>query len=312
MSRYGSVTISGPAALVTRIVQSADADDLTALTNAAIAALPAGYVVVGITLAGAGDGATFTVTIEAGATADVVGGFTGMPSVACFMASEAEALLLARLQAGPTGGAFADTQVVGASKGTRFMGMVVKGTLASGGTTLVAGQDAIDQADDINPTTSLSPSGTPTFLPRNVAGDPLEVVFPAWASGDILQVRWQLGVQIGTAINALAVWPMVSLDGGSTWLNAYGLASRLDGQSFDALYPSVGPAEFMILGGGAVAVASSGTVRVRLGAVGANSNDGTGVDVSLGGLIVHGASSLVCERWPATSFVQPPVNGLTP
>jgi len=133
MSRYGSVAISGPTSLVTRIVQGAEPGDLQDRANAAIASLPAGYVVVGLTLAGAGDGATFTVTVEAGLAQDATGGFLSPPTVTCFLASEAEALLLARQPAGPqVGGVFADTQVAGASKGTRFMGMVVNGSVAGG------------------------------------------------------------------------------------------------------------------------------------------------------------------------------------
>jgi hypothetical protein len=132
MSRYGSVTISGPTSLITRVVQSADAADLQLLASAAIAALPAGYVVTNITLSGAGDGATFTVTIDAGLSADVTGGFVTPPTVECFLGSDASALARARVLASPLSGVFADTQVAGASKGTRFMGMVVKGVLASG------------------------------------------------------------------------------------------------------------------------------------------------------------------------------------
>jgi hypothetical protein len=133
MSRYGSINVTGPASLLTRIVQSAEPNDLASRVNAAIAALPGGYVVVGITLAGGGDGHTFTVTMEAGAAADVTGGFTAPPAVACFLASEAEAMQIARAAAGPTSGPFADTQVAGSSKGTRFMGLVVTGDVLGGG-----------------------------------------------------------------------------------------------------------------------------------------------------------------------------------
>ncbi len=137
MSRYGSVTITGPASRVASVVESADAADLQDRANAAIAALPGGYVVVNITLAGAGDGAAFTVTIEAGAAADVSGGFTAPPTVTCFTAADAESLELLRAEAGPSSGEFADTQMAGASKGQRFMALVVRGPIAAsgGGTT---------------------------------------------------------------------------------------------------------------------------------------------------------------------------------
>ena len=133
MSRYGSVTITSPASRLSRVVENAEAPVLEALTNAALSALPSGYVVVGLTLAGAGDGSTFTVTIEAGAAADVVGGFTSPPTVTCFQASDAETLELLRSEAGPSSGDFADTQVAGASQGRRFMTMVVRGALPGPG-----------------------------------------------------------------------------------------------------------------------------------------------------------------------------------
>lgn len=155
MSRYGSVTIASDASLITRVVQSAEPDDLSARANAAIAALPAGYVVVGLTLAGAGDGATFTVTVEAGLAQDVVGGFTDPPVVTCFLASEAGALLLARQPAGPqVGGVFADTQLAGASKGTRFMGMVVDGEIAAGSASLPFSRVVYVDPDTITPAPS--------------------------------------------------------------------------------------------------------------------------------------------------------------
>ena len=133
MSRYGSVTISGPSSRISRIVENSDPGALQSLINAAIAGLPGGYVVVGITLAGAGQGPTFTVTVEAGAAADVSGGFLSPPSVTCFIGSDAEALQAQRAAAGPASGDFADSLFAGASNGTRFMALVVKGSLAPSG-----------------------------------------------------------------------------------------------------------------------------------------------------------------------------------
>jgi len=130
MSRYGSVAITSPASVLTRIVESADPVDLQGRVNAAISGLPGGYVVVNLTLAGAGNGGLFTVTIEAGAAADVTGGFTSPPSVTCFLASEAEALEILARAAVPTSGSLADTQVAGSSLGTPFMGMTVRGAVA--------------------------------------------------------------------------------------------------------------------------------------------------------------------------------------
>lgn len=133
MSRYGSVTITSPASEVTVSVESALPADLATRVNAAILALPAGYIVVGLEIAGGGSGATFVVTITAGAPADTVGGFLAPPTVECFLAGDAEAFELARATVGPASGDLADTLTAGASLGTRFMGMVVRGEVAGGG-----------------------------------------------------------------------------------------------------------------------------------------------------------------------------------
>lgn len=168
MSRYGSVQITSPASVLTRIVESAEPEDLQGRVNAAIAALPGGYVVVSLTLAGAGNGGLFTVTIEAGAAADVSGGFTSPPSVTCFLASEAEALELVARASVPTSGALADTQVAGSSLGTPFMGMTVRGQVAGvtgptgafGGPTGPTGTTGPTGAGPTGPTGSTGPTGT--------------------------------------------------------------------------------------------------------------------------------------------------------
>lgn len=168
MSRYGSVAITGPASVLTRIVESAEPSDLQARVNAAISGLPGGYVVVNLTLAGAGNGGLFTVTIEAGAAADVTGGFISPPSVTCFLASEAEALTIAARASLPTSGSLADTQVAGSSLGTPFMGMTVRGSVAGvtgptgafGGPTGPTGGTGPTGAGPTGPTGSTGPTGT--------------------------------------------------------------------------------------------------------------------------------------------------------
>lgn len=135
MSRYGSVSITAPSSLVSEVVENAEAPGLEALVNNAIAALPSGYVVVALTLAGAGDGQSFTVTIEAGAPGDVTDGFLSPPTVRCYLATNAETLLTELGAVIPSSGTVADFQVVGASKGNRFMGMLVEGPVAPSGAT---------------------------------------------------------------------------------------------------------------------------------------------------------------------------------
>lgn len=134
MSRYGSVNITSEASLVTRIVQCADAEGLAVQTNAALSTLPAGYVVIGLTLAGSGKGATFTVTIEAAAIADASGGFLqAPPTVTCYLAADADELSVQHRAALPLSGVVADSQTAGANDGTRFMGMLVQGVVTATG-----------------------------------------------------------------------------------------------------------------------------------------------------------------------------------
>jgi hypothetical protein len=140
MSRFGSATINSATLSVTpTIVESADPADLQAKATAAIAAIYALQVahrVIAITLAGAGDGHTFTITIEAARTADIAeGGFAQTPGIICYLASEAESLLIARQAVSPASGVLADSQMAGSSKGTRFMGLLVTGTLTLNGPT---------------------------------------------------------------------------------------------------------------------------------------------------------------------------------
>lgn len=137
MSRYGSVTIASPTlSLITRVLQNSDPVALAASVNAAIAAIYAlgtSYRVIDITLSGAGDGNAFVVVVEAGRTADLVdGGFVAAPQVSCYLASEAEALALARSAVAPASGVVSDSQIAGSSKGTQFMGMLVRGTPSVG------------------------------------------------------------------------------------------------------------------------------------------------------------------------------------
>jgi hypothetical protein len=139
MSRYGSVNTAAPS--LTRVVQAAAPDLLASAILAAVTELftAGATVIVDMTLAGGGDGHTFTVTIEAAAPQNVLGGLTLFGGVRCYLASEAEALLVAHAAAGalPPEAPLADSQVAGASKGTRFMGLLVYGTVDNGSVPVV-------------------------------------------------------------------------------------------------------------------------------------------------------------------------------
>ncbi len=137
MSRYGSVTIASQSlSLITRVLQSSDPTDLAAQVNAAITAIYAlgtSYRVIDISLSGAGDGNAFVVVVEAGRTADLVdGGFVAAPQVSCYLAASKDALEVTRAAVQPASGVVADSQIAGSSKGTQFMGMLVRGTPSVG------------------------------------------------------------------------------------------------------------------------------------------------------------------------------------
>jgi hypothetical protein len=125
-----------------RIVQSAEPTDLAARVNAALQSLstelgPTGRV-LGIEIAGAGDGHTFIVEIAAQVAATfnpivlAAGAYAFAPSVVqavCYMAADAGELRIARDRAIAAGGvalSFVLTEeIAGASKGTRFMGLIL-------------------------------------------------------------------------------------------------------------------------------------------------------------------------------------------
>jgi len=157
MSRYGSVVVTGPGSLSSNVVENSDPEALASVVNSVIAALPLGYVVIALTLVGAGDGNAFTVTIEAAAAADVVDGFLSPPSVRCYLASNAEDLLTALEGVTPSSGQIADFQIVGSSKGQLFMGMVVIGEVAPTGRTGPTGVSGV--TGRTGPTGATGPTG---------------------------------------------------------------------------------------------------------------------------------------------------------
>jgi len=90
--------------------------------------------------------------------------------VSCYLASTAEALGVAHSQAVPTAGStVADSQVVGASDGTRFMGMLVMGAVFTGGTFgFLGGSEVSAQTIAPNTTTTIATFGTSSNKPTGV------------------------------------------------------------------------------------------------------------------------------------------------
>jgi hypothetical protein len=88
-----------------------------------------------------------------------------------------------------------------------------------------------------------------TFLPRNVAGDPVEVTFDVWADGDILEVEWDASPfsDVGTPSTLFEAIAVVSLDGGTT---------------FDALLNSQSGANDFVGGDAVPAVGSTSAIAI--------------------------------------------------
>lgn len=80
------------------------------------------------------------------------------------------------------------------------------------GAILRTGYDAPEPTDVIETTT------TSGFLPRNAAGDPLEVAFPDFQLGNTLDVEYYLSGSFAVETPAdFSVTPQVSVDGGATF-----------------------------------------------------------------------------------------------
>lgn len=137
MTQFG--TIGADADTETLFVEAAEAGELTNLVNAVIAGIDGiTRAITAVTLAGAGDGSTFSVLIESTLADDAIGGLAGTNGgvqgtvVRCYLASDPEELARAKEAAGippPAGGiapyAVFDEQLAGASAGQRIMGLTV-------------------------------------------------------------------------------------------------------------------------------------------------------------------------------------------
>lgn len=175
---------------------------------------------------------------------------------------------------------------------------------------MALGQDALVEAAIL-----LNTGPNPTFVPRNAALDPMQVRFPTWSSGDVLRVAWQVGFQsdIGLGLEVMHGIPAVSLDDGATWQE---LGSGQSVMSTATGAADLGlPLRQTYIGNdtGLVALAHNGPVTVRVRILWAAI---VGLfDLPLLSIVpspLAAATGMICERLPASLFVQPIVGGLTP
>lgn len=189
MSRYGSVTSGAP---TTRIVQSATAAGLQKLVNDLLTTLPLTQTITALTLAGAGDGHTFMATIEWAPTGAVQGGLAVSARVRCFLAGDATELQRYRDSiAAPSGLPVADSQIVGASSGGRFMGMVVYGVVTSSGGGILAALMA-NENQTIPPGTETQVIGFSTEFDTGGFADPANNRFVLPAGNYVLSAQVSL------------------------------------------------------------------------------------------------------------------------
>lgn len=133
MTQYATALLSN---VTSSFVQAAEADLMASKLNALV---QTGVPVLSLTLAGGGDGHTFVAEVAQSSSTLVVSPFGVVDEdalIGCYLASDEESLAVAReatvafMQAQPPPNpndslSFFDEQVAGASKGTRFMGLIV-------------------------------------------------------------------------------------------------------------------------------------------------------------------------------------------
>jgi hypothetical protein len=133
MTQYATAELSD---VTNSFIQAAEASELAARLNAVLQDTGGGSAVLSLHLAGGGDGHTFVVAIER--SESVTGGtaLTDENLIGCYLAASESELAVAKdacvaamlALPPPSGGetlAVVDDQIAGASKGTRFMGMIV-------------------------------------------------------------------------------------------------------------------------------------------------------------------------------------------
>jgi hypothetical protein len=144
MTTYGTSLVS--TLLVPAFVQAATAPELQALMTAALAQIASDDDgnVIGVNLAGAGDGHTFVAEINVSSAPLGTSYEASDMRASCYLAGTAEELAVARVpvlaamaaETPPRDGAsltFVDEMVVGSSKGTQFMGMIIGQWTGGGG-----------------------------------------------------------------------------------------------------------------------------------------------------------------------------------
>jgi len=162
--------------------------------------------------------------------------------------------------------------------------------------------------------------GAPPFavvIPRNAALDPMEVIFPSWSSGDILEVSWAIGFGPFYGPSSFTAEPIVSTDNGATWLAMVTARASMAMQVVPDGGQPLPIYKMYVASSGMAAVAAAGPVRVRLHGfqlpyavpdqpISTFAGPGVAYDSE------KASTQLYCKRWPATQFIQGPVGGLEP
>ena len=176
----------------------------------------------------------------------------------------------------------------------------------------VIGQDAAVE-DAQTPFPEAAPFAV--VIPRNAALDPMEVVFPSWTPGDVLEVAWTIGFGPYYGPSSFTAEPIVSTDNGVTWLAMVTARASMAMQ----VVPDGGQAlpiyKTYVKSSGVVTVAATGPVRVRLHGLQLpyavpDQPIYTFAGPGIGYIDEKASTQMCCKRWPASQFVQGPVGTL--
>lgn len=168
----------------------------------------------------------------------------------------------------------------------------------SGG--ILWGSDAVQESYQFPAAATLADAAALPALPRNVAGDPLAVTFPAWRSGNVLRVRWAAsatGILSPGASGVLV--PRVSVAGGAFQFVQNGAQIGLVGVPGALVYA---------FGECALALATAGPVVVQLGIALVRGAPGDRLDIQGGPLTLadpptFASTWLFADRFPSAAVL---------
>jgi hypothetical protein len=91
---------------------------------------------------------------------------------------------------------------------------------SSWGAATKVGLDTVQEALIVNAEMVLATAAQVPPIPRNLAGDPLQVTFPRWISGDGLRITWSSGALASLGVGSFGlIVPLVDIGGGFKYVD---------------------------------------------------------------------------------------------